>query len=205
MDAQLRGLDGRLEKSLAAQRELEHRHKQITMELDKGWEPAGKYQELKLRLDALNQALAESGAEIEASPELSNLDDEALRPVEPGVGFHQILSLTEDSVTATQEEATSADEPHPPSSESSTINFVQETSGNASEIRLAQGDGTIDQADSGFEAGSEPANGLAVAPPIARSIESDDAQAQKSKAAKRGSGSRIVTTGLSEQMSFDWS
>jgi hypothetical protein len=33
----------------------------------------------------------------------------------------------------------------------------------------------------------------------------DGAQAQKSKAAKRGSGSRTVTTGLSQQMSFDWS
>jgi len=56
MDAQLRGLESRLEKSLATQRELEHRQKQITMGLSKGWEPAVQYQELKLRLGAINQS-----------------------------------------------------------------------------------------------------------------------------------------------------
>ena len=107
VDAQLRGLEVRLEKSLAAQRELEHRQKQITIELGKGWEPAGKYQELKLRLGAINQSLIDSGAEIEASPELSNLAEDALQPIEPGVGFHQILSLAEDSGATAQEETAS--------------------------------------------------------------------------------------------------
>jgi len=107
VDAQLRGLEVRLEKSLAAQRELEHRQKQITIELGKGWGPAGKYQELKLRLGAINQSLIESGAEIEASPELSNLAEDALQPIEPGVGFHQILSLAEDSGATAQEETAS--------------------------------------------------------------------------------------------------
>jgi hypothetical protein len=163
------------------------------------------YQELKLRLDALNQSLAESGAEIEASPELSNLAGEALRPVEPGVGFHQILSITEDAVAATQDETIPVDKPHPPSSESSTIHLAHEMPGVTSEIRPVQSDGAINHADSGFEAESEPANGFIVAPPIAGLIEFDGVQAQKSQAAKRGSGSRITSTGLSQQMSFDWS
>src|SRR5215510_11320638 len=107
MDAQLRGLESRLEKSLATQRELEHRRNQITIEFGKGWEPAGKYQELKLRLGAINQSLIKSGAEIEASPELSNLAEDALQPIEPGVGFHQILSLAEDSGATAQEETAS--------------------------------------------------------------------------------------------------
>jgi len=54
MDAQLRGLESRLEKSLATHPELEHRQKQIAIELSKGWEPAGQYQDLKLQLGAIN-------------------------------------------------------------------------------------------------------------------------------------------------------
>jgi hypothetical protein len=36
-----------------------------------------------------------AGVEIEASPDLSSLDEEAFRPVEPGISVHQIFSLTE--------------------------------------------------------------------------------------------------------------
>ncbi|MGH9835544.1 MAG: hypothetical protein ACRD9Y_21190 [Blastocatellia bacterium] len=105
MDAQLRGLEGKLEKSLAAQAGLEHRQRQIDIELNKGFEHAARYEELRLRLDALNRDLTKAGVEIEASPELSNLDEEAFRPVESGVSVHQILSLTEQSVETGEEKA----------------------------------------------------------------------------------------------------
>ncbi len=89
MDAQLRGLEGKLEKSLAAQARLEHRKQTISGELDKGFEPAARYEDLKLRLDALNRELTKVGVEIESSPELSNLDENAFRPIESVVSIHQ--------------------------------------------------------------------------------------------------------------------
>jgi len=89
-------LEGKLEKSLAAQAEIEHRQQQIAAELNKGFEPAARYEELKLRLNVLNQELTKADTEIEASPELSNLDDDAFRHVESGVSTHQIRSLVEE-------------------------------------------------------------------------------------------------------------
>lgn len=100
MDAQLRGIDGKLEKALASQRELEHRRHLITAELSKGWEPAGRYQELKQRLNVLNQSLAQSGGEIEPSPELSSLDEDAFQPVPAMIGVHQLLTLADESRSA---------------------------------------------------------------------------------------------------------
>jgi hypothetical protein len=53
MDAQLRGLEGKPKKSLTAQDELEHRQQQITVEMNKGFEPAARYEELKASLNLL--------------------------------------------------------------------------------------------------------------------------------------------------------
>lgn len=201
MDAQLRGLESRLEKSLATQRELEHRRNQIAIELGKGWEPAGKYQELKLRLGAINQSLIKSGAEIEASPELSNLAEDALQPIELGVGFHQILSLAEDPGATAQEETASSDETLPSSSKAPAVCCDQEQSVAASGIRFAQNDDGVFLTDSGGDAECEPASDH----PIATSI-NDGAQASMAKAANRSPVKKTAaTTGPSQQMSFDWS
>jgi hypothetical protein len=81
------------------------RQRQIASELNKGFEQAARYEELRLRLDALNQELTSAGLEIEASPELSNLDEEAFRPVEPGVSVYQILSLAVQSAGTDEEKA----------------------------------------------------------------------------------------------------
>jgi hypothetical protein len=74
----VRGLEGKLGKSLAEQAELDHRQQQIAGELNKGFEHAARYEELMLRLSALNQELTSASVEIEACPELSNLNEEAL-------------------------------------------------------------------------------------------------------------------------------
>src|SRR5262245_10374312 len=203
MDAQQRGIESRLEKSLATQRELEHRQKQITMELSKGWEPAGKYQELKLRLGAINQSLIESGAEIEASPELSNLAEDALQPIVPGVGFHQILSLSEDSGATVQEETVSADETPPSSSETLAVRCEQEQSVAGPGVQIVQNDDGVFLTDSGGDAEYEPAADHSIATSINNK---DGTQASKAKAASRGVVAKTVaTTGPSQQMSFDWS
>jgi hypothetical protein len=202
MDAQLRGLETRLEKSLATQRELEHRQKQITIELGRGWEPAEKYQELKLRLGAINQSLIESGAEIEASPELSNLAEDALQPIEPGAGFHQILSLAEDSGITAQEGTASADELPPSSSETPAVRCKQAQPVAESGVRHTQNDDGVFMNDSRVDTECEPANDLSITPSINR----DGAQASKAKSASRGVVTKTVTTtGPFQQMSFDWS
>jgi hypothetical protein len=202
MDAQLRGIESRLEKSLSTQRELEHRQKQIAMEFSKGWEPAGKYQELKLRLGAINQSLIESGAEIEASPELSNLAEEALQSIEPSVGFHQILSLAEDSGITAQEGTASADELPPSSSEAPAVRCEQEQSVAGSGVRHTQRDDGVFLNDSRGDAKRDPANDLSIAPSINR----DGAQASRAESASRGVVTKTAaTTGASQQMSFDWS
>ncbi len=202
MDAQLRGLETRLEKSLATQRELEHRQKQITIELGRGWELAEKYQELKLRLGAINQSLIESGAEIEASSALSNLAEEALQPIEPGIGFHQILSLAENSGVTAQEGTASADEPPPSSSEAPAVCCEQEQSVAESGVRHTQNDDGVFMNDSRGDTECEPANDLSSTPSINR----DGAQGPMAKTANRGAVTKTAaTTGPSQQMSFDWS
>lgn len=93
IDAQLRGLDHKLEQAHATERELQHRQAQITTELSKGWEHAAKYQELKAKLDTLNSQLSNAGHEIEASPELAVLDDAALQPALEIAKVLQIVSI----------------------------------------------------------------------------------------------------------------
>lgn len=93
IDAQLRGLDHKLEQARATERELQHRLAQITSELSKGWEHATKYRELKAKLDSLNAQLSHAGHEIEASPELTMLDEVALQPVPAVAKVLQLVSL----------------------------------------------------------------------------------------------------------------
>ncbi len=121
MDAQLRGLEGKLEKSLAAQAQLEHRKQQIAGELTKGFGDAARYEELKLRLDALNQELTKAGVEIEDSPEMSNLDEEVFRPIESGINTHQILALSDEYSDTNRIEVNRAESLSLQSSESASI------------------------------------------------------------------------------------
>ena len=93
IDAQLRGLDHKLEQARATEHELQHRQVQITAELGKGWEHAAKYQELKSKLDSLNTQLSHAGCELEASPVSSVLDADALLPVAETARVHQVVSI----------------------------------------------------------------------------------------------------------------
>jgi hypothetical protein len=197
MDAQLRGLEGKLEKSLAAQAELEHRQQQITAELNKGFEPAARYEELRLRLNALNQELTKAGAEIETSPELSNLDEEAFRPVESGVSVHQILSLTEQPAETGEEKAIALNDQTSIASEAPVIES-ECVIAVAADVRLAQSDDETDQTYTRAEVESESKNGFFTPP------ESD--HARRATAAKRRAASKSVPArGSSQQMCFNWS
>jgi hypothetical protein len=197
MDAQLRGLEGKLEKSLAAQAELEHRRQQITAELNKGFEPAARYEELRLRLNTLNRELTKAGVEIEASPELSNLDEEAFRPVESGVSVHQILSLTEQSVGTNEEKAIAFNDQTPIASEAPVIESARVITVAADGLP-AHNDDEMDQTYTGAEAEDESKNGFFTPP------EGD--HARRATAAKRGAASKSATArGSSQQMCFNWS
>jgi hypothetical protein len=197
MDAQLRGLEGKLEKSLAAQAELEHRQQQITAELNKGFEPAARYEELRLRLNALNQELTKAGAEIEASPELSNLDEEAFRPVDPGVSVHQILSLTEQSVGTGEEKAIAFNDQKLITSEAPVIES-ERVIAVAADVRPACSNEETDQTYTRAEDENESKNGFFTPP------EGD--QARRAAAAKREAVSKSAAAREStQQMCFNWS
>ncbi|MEP7342653.1 MAG: helicase-related protein [Acidobacteriota bacterium] len=196
MDAQLRGLEGKLEKSLAAQTELEHRRRQIVAELGKGWEPAAKYEELKLRLDTLNQGLTKAGAEIEASPELSNLDEEAFRPAAPGVSVHQILGFGEQPVEAGGESGTTINDQaqvatEAPVLESESVIVV------ADELRQENGHKEAEQICTMADAESELKDDQLIPPGIH--------SAQPANTTKRRTASKSnAEKGSSQQMSFNW-
>jgi hypothetical protein len=197
MDAQLRGLEGKLEKSLAAQAELEHRQQQITAELNKGFEPAARYEELRLRLTALNRELTKAGVEIEASPELSNLDEEAFRPVESGVSVHQILSLTEQPVGTGEESAIAINDQTPIASESPG-NESERAIVVAADLLPAQSDKSADGTCTKIESESESKNDFLIPPERDRAV--------AVTAAKRGTASKGATAReSSQQMCFNWS
>jgi len=197
MDAQLRGLEGKLEKSLAAQAELEHRRQQITAELNKGFEPATRYEELRFRLNTLNRELTKAGVEIEISPELSNLDEEAFRPVEPGVSVHQILSLAEPSCGMGEEKATAVNDQAQNASGASVIESEGVIAVTA-DLLPAQGYKSADDAYTKPEAARESKNGFLVPP--------EEDRAGSATAAKRGAVSKsAAASGSSQQMCFVWS
>jgi len=125
-----------------------------------------------------------------------------LQPIEPGVGFHQILSLGGDSGGTEQEEAAFSDEAPPSSSEVPMVRFEEEPSVASPGVQFAQNDDGVFLTDSGGDAEREPATDHSIAP----SINKDGTQASKAKAANRGSVTKTVTTtDPSQQMSFDWS
>jgi len=103
MDAQLRGLEGKLEQARGREQELRHRYEQITAELGKGWEHAPSYQEMKTRLETVNAALSSAGCEIEPSPELSRLEAEALLPA-PTISVRQLVAVAAESDPAQTDE-----------------------------------------------------------------------------------------------------
>jgi hypothetical protein len=70
IDAQLRGLEDKMVKSIASQRELEHRQSQINAELARGWELAAKYQELKIRLETKHKTISKSAVAIKDSRQM---------------------------------------------------------------------------------------------------------------------------------------
>jgi hypothetical protein len=197
MDAQLRGLEGKLEKSLAAQAELEHRQQQITAELNKGFEPAARYEELRLRLSALNRELTNAGVEIEASPELSNLDEEAFRPVESGVSVHQILSLTEQSVETGEAQAVAFNDQTPIASDASVIES-ECVIAVAADVRSARSDNGADRACTRADVEGESNNGFFVLP------EGDHARTATT-ANRRAASKSATARGASQQMRFNWS
>ncbi len=197
MDAQLRGLEGKLEKSLTEQAEIEHRQRQIASELNKGFEHAARYEELRLRLDALNRELTSAGVEIEASPELSDLDEEAFRPVESGVSVHQVLSLAEQRVETGEEKAAAFDDQPPTASEAPAIDSERVIAVGA-DLSPAQSDGESGQICAGAEVEDGSKDGLLTRP--------EGRHDRSAVAAKRGTALRnVAARGAAQQMSFDWS
>ncbi|NOT58665.1 MAG: hypothetical protein HOP19_00395, partial [Acidobacteria bacterium] len=93
MDAQLRGLEHRFAQAEQQQRRVEHRYEQAQQELGKGWEHAARYEELRAKLLTVNAALTAAGQEIEASPDLAQLDADALQPVPEKISLHQLTGL----------------------------------------------------------------------------------------------------------------
>ena len=101
MDAQLRGLDKKLEQARHTERELNHRQTQIVTELSKGWEHAAKFEELKEKLETLNAQFTRTGHELEATPEILTLEADALLPVPDVVKVVQILSINAQTTEPT--------------------------------------------------------------------------------------------------------
>jgi hypothetical protein len=135
--------------------------------------------------------------EIEASPELSNLDEAAFRPVECGVSVHQILSLTEQSMAAGEEKVTAFNDPTPIALESPGAEFERAIAA-AADAQPALGDDKTGQICIQAEAEGESKNGFLVLP------EGDRAVAVA--AAKRGAASKSATaSSASQQMCFNWS
>ncbi len=197
MDAQLRGLEGKLEKSLAEQAELEHRQRRIAAELDKGFEHAARYEELRLRLNALTQELTKAGLEIEASPELSNLDEDAFRHVDAGASFHQISSLAGQIVETGKENAVALSAQAPIVSESPAVESECVTT-IAADLQPAHKEDKTDQSRIKAEAAGGSKNGRFTRP------EKD--HSETSTAAKRGAASKgAMAKGPPRQMTFDWS
>ena len=195
MDAQLRGLGGKLGKSLARQAEVVHRQKQIDAELKKGFEHASRYEELKQVLSKLNRQLTESGAEIEASPELSNLDEEAFQSVKSGISVRQILSLTGEFVDPGQEKTITFDSQNPITS--NTPAFEPSLITVATDLSLAQNEVETEHINTTADTESKSKNGVFTVPDGDR----DRTRLQSREVALQG----VTTTEVSQQMCFDWS
>ena len=82
IDASLRKLDSHLENALRDQAELRHKQEQIEKALSSGWEYAGKYEEFREKLRAVNRLLSEGGSQIDNKQEFIVLDEEAFQNCE---------------------------------------------------------------------------------------------------------------------------
>ncbi|HMX29168.1 MAG TPA: hypothetical protein PLD20_16730 [Blastocatellia bacterium] len=99
LDAQLRGLDGQLQRALKTQSELQHKDEQLRLEWAKGWEYAPKYTQLQAELIRVNQALRADGSEINETMPFAVLEEEALRVCPPPCESH-LTQPTEPAVTS---------------------------------------------------------------------------------------------------------
>ena len=195
MDAQLCGLEGKLDKSLAKKAEMEHRQRQIAAELNKGFVHASRYEELRLRLITLNKQLTESGAEIEPSPELANLDEEAFQSIKPGISVRQILSLTGEFVYPGEEKTITLDSQNPialnpPALEPKCLITL------TTDISLAQNEVETDQINTSADAASKSKNDVIAVPDRDRNC----TRLQSCEVDLQG----VTTTKVSQQMCFDW-
>jgi hypothetical protein len=195
MDSQLRGIEGKLERALAGKSELEHRSQKITAELSKGWEHTTRYEELRTRLSELNLELTKAGVEVEEPPELSKLDEDAFRPCEPQVNFHQLSSITAEAGETRKEnqnppdvETRTAAESHnpEPATTAGADTGPPPSGGEAEQIRARE------------EAEDMPGNDT-----LAQPKEAQDQRA--AAAAGGGTQNHSVTKGPARQMAFDWS
>lgn len=200
MDAQLRGLETKLEQARRTEQELRHRCEQAGAELGKGWEHADRYQEMKAHLATINAALGRAGCEVEPSPELANLDADALRPV-PTVSVRQLVSVTaedestagEDISAAERNELASARPPAPsPQAASSADEQVIDSS-----IQSAAASGANVNDGQVAEKPDLVQDTILIKQPEA-------APARKSKAGKRPLASPAPTSGDAQQLTFSW-
>lgn len=200
MDAQLRGLEMRLEQARATQRELQHRYEQINAELNKGWEHAAGYQEMKARLELVNASLSRAGCETEPSPELSTLEADALMPV-PAVNVRQLVSLASDDAPATVDGPVVADATDssvsidPP--KLARIEQIEDSELQPAPISSESG-ADLDQ-DERLDQGEREDDLMFVTPFI-----NQPAMSQKHKVAKRRAALPSLVSDESEQLSFNW-
>jgi len=199
MDAQLRGLEARLEQARAAQRELQHRHEQINAELSKGWEHAAGYQEMKARLELVNASLSRAGCEIEPSPELSNLEAEALMPV-PAVNVRQLVSIAAEDAPAMVDSPVVADAIGEPASAIS-VDVPKPTSAEQNEDSKFQPAPMTGESVAHLEQGEREDDPVLVTPFI---NQPQPAIAPKQKPAKRRAALPLLVSDEAEQLSFNW-
>jgi hypothetical protein len=196
MDAQLRGLETRLEQARATQRELQHRYEQINAELNKGWEHAAGYQEMKARLDLVNASLSGAGCEIEPSPELSNLEADALMPV-PAVNVRQLVSIAAEDTPATVDEPVVAD------TTDSAVSIDLPKSARADQVEGSelQPVSMTSESVADLNQGERNDDWVFITPFI---NQPQPAVAQKHKTAKRRAALSSLVSDESEQLSFNW-
>lgn len=106
IEAQLRGLDGQLQRALKTQNELRHKEEQLHLEIAKGWEYAPKYTQLQAELARVNQALQDDGSEIGAPPQFLALDEAALRACKPEL--EPSASVSEETIAIEETVVTAA-------------------------------------------------------------------------------------------------
>jgi hypothetical protein len=135
--------------------------------------------------------------EIEASPELSNLDEAAFRPVESGVSVRQIVSLTRQSVEIGEEEVLAFNDQVPITQEAPAMESEYVVAA-AADARPVRSNSETNQAFTRAEDENESKNGFFTPPEMDH--------APRATVAKRGAASKGATArGATQQMRFNWS